>query len=280
VINQNINEIKNIISSRRKKTNCFSFYNEIISWIENSQADLYLIEDCVFIFYEANGFYKFYYYVDKFEKISLSKNLLNKYKSQNKVSLEFTTKNGKDIEELTNAITFIGFNFYAEIVRIIQGQNTFTVEEKISKTQSPMYYELATLDDKNELLGIMHREFDVLKDDIPTEEELIKLIYNKSIVVKHIDNKIILIQIYEYSKGALYSRMTWIEKSYRKPKYTVDLYKGLDEYLYDLNIESYKNLRSYGWIDKNNKNLKINLKFGAQLDGVTCTIFLYDDIKG
>ncbi|MFW0696962.1 hypothetical protein ACN09X_11335, partial [Aliarcobacter butzleri] len=88
------------------------------------------------------------------------------------------------------------------------------------------------------------KEFDILKDDIPTEEELLKLISNKSIVIKTLDNQIVLIQIYEYLKGALYSRMTWIKKEYRKPKYTIDIHKSIDSYLQDLNIENFKNFKS------------------------------------
>ncbi|MFW2308209.1 hypothetical protein, partial [Aliarcobacter butzleri] len=106
----------------------------------------------------------------------------------------------------------------SELVRLIQGQIVSTSETKVKENNEE--YELATLDNKDELLDIMHKEFDILKDDIPTEVELLKLISNKSIVIKTLDKQIVLIQIYEYLKGALYARMTWIKKEYRKPKYT------------------------------------------------------------
>lgn len=266
-------KIKDIISSRNKKTNCFSFFNEICDWIEDSKADFYLINTCVFVFYKANKFYKFYYYVDNLEDIIFAKDLLREYSLPNKVVLEFTTKNDKGLDEISNTLLEIGFEIYSELVRLIQGKIVFTSEKKVKENNEE--YELATLDNKDELLEIMHKEFDILKDDIPTEEELLKLISNKSIVIKTLDNQIVLIQIYEYLKGALYSRMTWIKKEYRKPKYTIDIHKSIDSYLQDLNIENFKNFKSYGWIDKSNRNLKVNLKMGAVLDGITCTIFLY-----
>jgi hypothetical protein len=270
-MNQHMEEIKKIIASRKKKTNCFSFYNEIIDWIENGKANAYLINDCVFIFYKINGFYKFYYYVDNFEDIKISRNLLDKYKLESNVSLEFTTKNDKNIEDITESIIPIGFEFYAEYVRVISGASAFN-SNNIENTAN---YVLASLNEVDELLSIMYKEFDVISDDLPSKEDLINLINNKSVLVQHIENKIIFIQIYEYTKGVLYSRMTWIEKKYRKPKYTIDFYSGLDEYLKHLNIKDWGKLRSYGWINKSNKNYKINLKFGAKPDGITCTIFTY-----
>lgn len=271
--NQNIEEIKKIITSREMKTNCFSFYNEIIDWIENNKADVYLIENNVFLFLKTHGFYKFYYYVNTFDDIALCKNLLVIYKNKSNLSLEFTTKNSVNINEISSILTNIGFNFYKEYARVISGLSPFNAEESIE-------YELASLKDKNELLEIMHREFDVISDYLPTEEEIINLIDNNSIIIKTIDNKIVFIQIYEYLKGSLYSRMTWIDKKYRKPKYTIDFYKSLDRYLQELCVKDWNKIRSYGWIDKNNRNFKINLKFGARVDGVSCTVFLYDEIKG
>lgn len=278
MVNQSIEEIKNIISSRKKKTNCFSFYNEVMEWIESNKADVYIIGDNLFLFLKTHGFYKFYYYVNSFDEISLCKHLLEEYKCKNSVSLEFTTKNGLYIDELTSIFTNIGFVFYKEYARVISGASAF--ESKKEEEKEIVNYELATLEDINELFEIMYKEFDVISDYLPTTEDIVNLINNKSIIIKKLDDKIVFIQIYEYSKGALYSRMTWVDKKYRKPKYTIDFYKSLNEYLKQLNIKNWEKLRSYGWIDKNNKNFKINLKFGAQLDGVTCTIFLYDEIKG
>lgn len=268
-----IKTIKDIILSRSRKTNCFSFFNEISNWIENEEADFHLINNCVFVFYKANGFYKFYYYVNNLEDIKLSKTLLDKYSLTHKVILEFTTKNDKGIEEITDTLININFEVYSDLVRLIQGKIVFTEEIKEDIVRS--CYTVATLSDKNELLEIMHHEFDILKDNIPTQEELIKLILNKSIIIQKLENKIVLIQIYEYLKGTLYSRMTWIKKEYRKPKYTIDFHKAIDSYLQDLNIDTSKNFKPYGWIDKSNRNLKINLKMGAILDGISCRIFLY-----
>ena len=269
--NQNILDIKSIIRSRKYKTNCFAFYDEIITWIENKKANAYIINKCVFIFYQANGFYKFYYYVRDFNEIQLAKKLLDKYNTIAKVSLEFTTKNDKFINEVTDAILTIGFSFYAEFARLVGGSN-ITKDKDKDKDKD---YELATLEDKKELLEIMHQEFDVVTDNIPTDEELTYLIETKCIALKHIDNKIVYIQIYEYSKGALYSRMTWIAKKYRKPKYTIDIYNEIDAYIDSLNIEKTTNLRSYYWINTGIKNYKIAMLQGGVLEGLKCITFIY-----
>lgn len=276
-MNKNIDIIKEIITSRRKKTNCFSFFNEINEWINSNKADLYLIDNNVFIFLQVNGFYKFYYYIDNFKDFEKAKNLLDIYHSKSKVSLEFTTKNDKNLNELTLAANDIGFIFYSEFARLLSGTNVLRSEEKEEEEED--FFELATVNDKKKLLKIMHNEFDIITDNIPTEEELEELINNKCIAIKHIDGEIIYIQIYEYKKGALYSRMTWIKKPFRKPKYTVDIYKGIDQYIKQLNIENYKNLRCYFWVNTNIKNYKINLKQGAIHDGIKCSVFIYSKKK-
>ena len=106
----------------------------------------------------------------------------------------------------------------------------------------------------------------------PYSQELV--VSNKSIVIKTLDNQIVLIQIYEYLKGALYSRMTWIKKEYRKPKYTIEFYNADSAYIEQLNIQN-KQIRCYFWVDTSIKNYKITLKLGATLDGLTSNIFVY-----
>lgn len=267
---ENIEKIKEIISSRRKKTNCFAFFDEIEQWIQTGEADIYLDEGNIFLFLRVNRFYKLYYFVNSFEEIGQVKKFLQNY-LESDISLEFTTKHEKNLSEVTKALKKTGFSLYAEFARLLSGVNKLKVEEEVTNG----FFELATLADTKDLLEIMHKEFDPITDNIPSEEELKRLIETKSIAVHHIDEKIIYIQIYEYTKGVLYSRMTWIKKKYRKPKYTVDIYKGIDEYIKQLNIENYQNLRCYFWVNTAIKNYKINIKQGAKLDGIKCFTFKY-----
>lgn len=214
-------------------------------------------------------FYKFYYFIDHFEDIALSIDLLKKYNKFSDVTLEFTTKNEKDIPQLSQAVELIGFKFYAELVRFKSGVNKLLPED-----DQNLYYQLATLDNKEQLLEIMHRDFDIFIDKIPTETELVTLINQKKIAIRSIDGKIIFIQIFEHAENALYLRLFWIDKEYRKPKYTVEIYKGVDNYIRQLNLNMTKNFRSYFWVNTKNKNYRINLKAGAQLDGAKCITYV------
>lgn len=268
--NTHIEKIKSIINSRIKKTNCFSFFNEICDWIEKNKADFYLVDNSIFVFFKANGFYKFYYWVDNFEDIKLAKTLLDQYRNKSEISLEFTTKNNRFLVEIKEQIYSIGFEFYAEFARLLYGTNK--LQDKENKYFD--MFKIAKVEDKNELLEIMHKEFDKIKDDIPTEDELLELINKKSILIRKIENQIVYIQIYEYSHGVLYSRMTWIKKEYRKPKYTIEFYNGNYAYIEHLNIQN-KQIRYYFWVDTSIKNYKITLKLGATLDGLTSNIFVY-----
>lgn len=125
----------------------------------------------------------------------------------------------------------------------------------------------------------MNKEFDKIKDNIPSEDELLELINKKAILIRKIEDEIIYIQIYEYSKSVLYSRMTWIKKEFRKPKYTVEFYNGEDAYVKQLNIPTNAKIRSYFWVDTSIKNYDITLKLGAILDGLTSNIFVYKKIN-
>ena len=51
--NTHIEKIKSIINSRIKKTNCFSFFNEICDWIEKNKADFYLVDNSIFVFFKG-----------------------------------------------------------------------------------------------------------------------------------------------------------------------------------------------------------------------------------
>lgn len=270
--NPNIRKIKNIISSRNNKTNCFSFFDEICDWLEKGKADSYLIDNCVFLFLKANNFYKFYYYVDNLENIKLSKKLLEEYRKKSEISLEFTTKHNKFLDDVKKVIFPLGFEFYAEFARLLSGTNK--LEDKENKYQYHDLFQIATLKNAKELLEIMDKEFDKIKDNIPTLDELLLLLNKKAILIREVENEIIYIQIYEYTQGVLYSRMTWIKKEFRKPKYTVEFFNGNTLYIKQLNIEN-RNIRSYFWVDTSIKNYKISLKLGATLDGLSSNIFVY-----
>lgn len=267
--NTHIEEIKSIINSRIKKTNCFSFFNEICDWIEKNKADFYLVDNSIFVFFKANGFYKFYYWVENFEDIKLAKTLLDQYRNKSEISLEFTTKNNRFLEEIKEQISSISFEFYAEYIRLLSPK-----DNKLNEDHQEFNFELATSIDKNELLTIMHQEFDKIKDDIPTEEELLEAIDKKYILIKKIENEIVYIQIYEYTYGVLYGKMRWIKKEFRKPKYTVDFFNSDASYINHLNIE-HKNIRGYFWVDSSIKQYKLTLKLGAIPDGLTSNIFVY-----
>ena len=260
--------IKEIVLSREKRTNSFKFYDEIFRWIDEGKADFYLTDGNVFVFYKADGFYKFYYYVDKLADIKLAKNLLDSYAKSGKISLEFTTKNNLFLDELGSAAQAVGFEFYAEYARVNSGINKLSTDDPIEG------YRAATHGDADELYHIMNREFDKLKDDIPDKDELASLIDSNSVLIKKVDGEIIYIQIFEYSINRLYSRMTWIDKKYRKPKYTIEYFNANNKFIKELGVRD-ENKRSYCWVDTSNKNFKIILKTDGKLDGLTNNIFIY-----
>lgn len=222
-------QILSIISSRRKLSNCYFFYDEIASWFDSKRAEFYLIDGCVFIFYKINGFYKFYYYVDKFDDINLARELLNKYSLNSTVSLEFTTKNDKFLPQISQAAIACGFEFYARYVRLVYKNEIGSVITDKTK-EHLRSFDIATKADIDELLEIIHNEFDVVKDDLPERDELIRLLERGCVLVRRYDGKISYIQIYEYSKNTLYSKMTWIKKEYRKPKHSVEFYSANVEF--------------------------------------------------
>lgn len=264
--------IKHIIFNRKHKTNCFIFPTEILKLKEKNILTIYLIKNNVFIFYKANGFYKFYYFVEEYRDIQLAKELLDTYSISNIISLEFTTKHNKNIDKISQAITLLDFNFYRKFVRLLSGTNNLKINTSV---ENEVQYELANLSDICNLVKIMHQEFDPIIDDIPTEKELEILINNKSVMIKRYENKIIMIQIFEYKTGYLYSRMTWIEKKFRKPRYTVEIYNGIDTYIKELNITSPEKIRAYYWLDEKSKNFLIGKKLGSIEDGLSCTSFIY-----
>lgn len=266
-----ITEIKKIITNRKNLTNCFQYYDEILKWIENNQAHVHKVDNCVFLFLKLTNFYKFYYFIENYTDILFANDFLVFYSKKYKISMEFTTKSDKDLTIINNLVDQINFTYYSEFARLISGKNNLKKEkEKENKS-----FQLAENKDINNLLKTMNKEFDPIIDDIPSEEELISLINSKSIILKYHENKLIFIQIFEYKSGALYSRMTWILKKFRKPKYTIDIYSEIDSYLEYLNIEN-QDLRAYYWVDITNRNFLIGQKLGSKPDGLRCVTYLYN----
>lgn len=114
-----MHEIMQVIKSRRKLTNCFSFFNEIQEWFENNKADFYLVNGDVFIFYKANGFYKFYYYVDDLNCIQKARELLQRYSISCDITLSVVTRDADFLTTSSTALLNSGFKFYAQFDRFI-----------------------------------------------------------------------------------------------------------------------------------------------------------------
>ena len=268
-----IDEIKKIIINRKNLSNCFRYYNDILEWIEKDQAYVHKVNNCVFLFLKSNKFYKFYYFIEKYSDIKLANEFLIVYAEKHQISMEFTTKSDKDLVKVNSLADEINFTYYSEFARLISGENNLKKEKE--KEKEKKYFQLAENKDISNLLETMHEEFDSIIDNIPSEEELISLIKNKSIILKYYENKLIFIQIFEYKVGALYSRMTWILKKFRKPKYTIDMYSEIDSYLEYLDIRN-QNIRAYYWVDITNRNFLIGQKLGSKPDGLRCITYLYN----
>ena len=201
----------------------------------------------------------------------LANDFLMTYSKNYSISMEITTKDTKNLEIINSFAKELNFDYYSEFARLISGQNNLKKDDKDNKDN----FLLAEKKDIKNLLETMNKEFDPIIDDIPSEEELISLIDNKSIIIKYIEEELIFIQIFEYKFGSLYSRMTWIMKNFRKPKYTIDIYNEIDSYLDYLDINN-KNIRAYYWVDVTNKNFLIGQKLGSKPDGLRCITFLYN----
>ena len=272
---QNLENIKKILSSRPPKTNCFLFFNEICELMDTHKADFYLKdENSVFMFLNTNGYFKFYYFVNNFKDIALAKPLLDEYHKINDVSLDFITKNDRFLEELKEAIYPIGFKFYAEFARFSDTKSSILVDNNID------YFKLlkfAEPSDAEEILEIMHSEFDKLKDDMTTRDELLKLIENGTVLIKKELGKIIYINIYQLTQNALYSRLAWIDKNFRKPKFAVEIYSAADAFIQ--NIIKDKHIRYYYWMNKESKVYKMSKLQNVPTDGLTNNIFIYKSKK-
>lgn len=271
-----LDTVKSILKSRRYKTNCFSFYDEVIEWIESKKADVYIEGEDIFLFLKDNSIYKFYYFVKNLENIKDASKYFDKYKKLSRLSLEFTTKNGRGVEEISKIIKPLKFDFYAKFVRMISGGNKLETEQDRVKYK----YKLATMDDIDELLEIIHEAFDEVIDYIPTREKLISYIENKNIILDKEEGRIVFFNIYVYTDKMIYSPMFWIDKKYRKPKYTVEFYGQIAQFVKEFNIDDIMEARSYFWVDIEKKAYKIHKISGAKEDGLECSIFEYKQEEG
>jgi hypothetical protein len=272
---QNLESIKKILSSRPPKTNCFLFFNEICVLMDTHKADFYLKdENSVFMFLNTNGFFKFYYFVNNFKDIALAKPLLDEYYKKSDVSLEFITKNDRFLEELKEAIYPIGFKFYAEFARFSDSKTCNIVDRNNTYLE---FFQIATPSDADEILTIMYREFDKIKDDIMTKDELLNLIKDQTVLIRKSHDKIIFINIYQLMQNALYSRMSWIDKNFRKPDFAVEIYSAADMFVKI--ITKNETIRHYYWINKMGKAFKIAQVRDIKPDGLTNNIFIYKSKK-
>lgn len=269
------NEIEAILSNRKRLTNSFNYYSEIINWIEGNQAYIKIINNCLFLLLKKDKFCKFYYFIENYSDLILANDFLLTYSKEHRISMEITTKEPKSLEIISSFAKELNFSYYSEFARLISGENNLKKEKEKEKEKSDFL--LAKEEDIHALIETMHQEFDPIIDDIPSEKELMSLIRNKSIIIKYEQNKLIFIQIFEYKFSSLYSRMTWILKKFRKPKYTIDIYSEIDSYLESLNIGN-KGLRAYYWVDITNRNFLIGQKLGSKPDGLRCVTFLYNKI--
>lgn len=266
-----MDEIKSILSNRKNLTNSFNYYNEIINLIDSNQAYFQIINNCLFLLLKKDKFCKFYYFIENYSDLILANDFLLTHSKEHKISMEITTKEPKLLEIISSFAKELNFSYYSEFARLISGENN------LKKNKIKSNFLLAREEDINILLETMYQEFDPIIDDIPSEKELMSLIKNKSIIIKHEQNKLIFIQIFEYKFNSLYSRMTWISKKFRKPKYTIDIYSEIDSYLESLNIKN-KGIRAYYWVDITNRNFLIGQKLGSKPDGLRCMTFLYNKL--
>lgn len=181
-----------------------------------------------------------------------------------------------EIGEIGDIIEESKWKRYAEYIR-----NTVPVKKKMKKTRKKTRLELlleekydpecaepAEESDIPAIRKLMIDTFDPVNSEILTEEELRKLIQQKTVWIYKVEGKICTLYIYRIEGKKRYGAMTYNCLS-------ADYLYNVTRKANDISNKIHKPIAHYGWIDVNNKKIKRTLEKtdSLQWDGVKNHIF-------
>lgn len=241
-----------IFKNRCKYTNCYVNFNTFKQLLNNS--DFFVRDESFFIVQKEENFYRFYYYVEKYENLTNLDSFFKMYKKP--IVLEMVSQNTIEKKHYKN----IGFDLYKTYSRYFIAANT-----KKAKKLKYNPIELANNEDIETIKKMIDNAFDPLSDYIPDYEALKNFIKKDEIYVVKINQKIAGTAIYEKLGKNYYFRLSCVDKKYRN---------GFIGYILASNLLS-ENTNYKTWIDdENSLAINLNKKIGYRQDGLKNYIFV------
>lgn len=265
---KDISEIKEALSlvedsGEEWHTNLLEADDELDSWIRKEQLHIFSTEGCVFLYRKRYGCRRLYFACSNVSKLKAGlRTVLTK--GDGKVIIKILTRKSMQSvveEEILQA----GFRYYTSLNRVVKINSA--TEKKCRQG------DFACEDDMPRIREIINNNFDNLLDQWPDDDEIIKAINDKRILVirDKETNQVIAIQSFQKVGMTLYGRYLASLQEYRdRMAYGPILWRQCIKQNCDVK-------RIVGWIDERNElAIKVNRAMGFEFDGVNEKVFVYE----
>jgi GNAT superfamily N-acetyltransferase len=239
----------NFVKSFKKKSVSNYYFNSIKSeaFINSGDLSTITIGEVVFILKKNEDFINLYYYASDSTQLGKSlNNLVNTYPNMTAIVDLVTTEIDADI---LNIFNHNGFNVYTSLVRMSRISNGISIVDEVAD----QHLKVANQDQSLEVFNQLKTFFDPKAEQLPTQDEIIKLSNNGNILVYEIENQVAGFIIYQLVGVTLYLRYWFVSPLFREKKlgsklFNYFLLKGKDS------------KRQLFWVIQTNENAIIRYK--------------------
>ena len=230
-------------------------------WLDKKQVSLFQTEDTLFLLRKRIGCSRCYF-LSK-DIASLPRDFSALFERTKETIITSVLDQNNINKCLKDLLLLSGFDFYDRMLRIVKiNQNLKTPR---------IHVKYAQLDDFEQIIGIIRKNFDPLIDQIPDEDEIKKAINEQRILVEYEPqrHRVAGISSFERQGATLYSRYLVTAEEYRTvASYVTVLWRNL--------LLLHSDAKRYvGWVrEDNSRAVELNRIFGLEPDGATDEFFI------
>ena len=263
----NIFEIKNALSVIEDNgvewhTNFLERDEEVNGWIKKRQLYMMAIDRCVFLYRNRTDCSRLYFTCsDVADLVYGLQEIVNG--SKEKIIIKILQNNSTS-SIVKEKILEAGFRYYTSLKRVVR------MNSGINKSHKEGVY--ACLSDQARIKEIIRGNFDKLLDQWPDDDEILKAIEEKRILVARNSetNDVIAMQSFQRIGKTLYGRyLASLQECRGKMAYGPILWRQCIKQNSDVK-------RIIGWIDERNElAIRVNKAMGFTFDGVSEEVFIF-----
>jgi uncharacterized protein YaaQ len=196
--------------AKKYVTNYFISSEKAFELIISEKLFYIKVNEVIFLFKKNDNFYNLYFFASSIDSLTIGLDQINEILNLNDVIVDIVSKD--NIADVVEVFKQKGFNNYTTLRRM---SRTGMSNPVVLQDTNLM---IANHKDLDQIFDLLHENFDIRAEQIPSREEVSNWIKKDSVLVYKLNNEVTGFIIFDLNGLTLYLRYWFVSENHRNKK--------------------------------------------------------------